>query len=150
MEGLVTNVFLSTFLPLQSKNKKNGGLFLFLRTINRPPVFIYRSAKKKKEKPSPFGKRAPRLKRDGFDDAGRQSDSGRVPAFRHAFAIKDSAANIRPGARGSRVARRRKKKRSEKIKRGRCGNRDGSVACGGHYFRCAPRLAELENIILSG
>lgn len=24
------------------------------------------------------------------------------------------------------------------------------IACGGHYFWCAPRLGELENIILSG
>lgn len=35
--------------------------------------------------------------------------------------------------------------------RERGGNRERvCIPCGGHYFWCAPRLGELENIILSG
>lgn len=80
--------------------KKTRGS-VFVPPHDKPSACLYLSFRKKKEKNLTFRKRAPRLKRDGFNDAERQSDSGRVPAFRHAFIIKDSAGNIRPAHAGA-------------------------------------------------
>lgn len=68
------------------------------------------------------------------------------PTFRHAFIIKDLVGNIYRVHMGAAW-----KKKSKNKERGMETEMEGAcVACGGHYFRCASRLAELENIILSG
>lgn len=85
----------------------------------------------------------PHLKWDSLNDSEKQIASSQVLPTIYlqccVFIIKESPD----------VYARQRMRDGEKRKR--WGNRERvCIACGGHYFRRAPRLGELENIILSG